>query len=192
MADQFVQLKFGTATAPGGADERRADLREVDVIEPAAHDKAADVLECLRAVPAARLVTSARAAQGWPGWTIILDGDVIPEQPSSLRDKGRFAKIPVLSGANEDEGGFFVAGKRLRPGPPTSDEDYAKSLAPVPFGDQILAAYPPRKFGDPDRTFASAVSDPSSGPAVDVSLIASSHAMQRNFIGGDSLASGPF
>jgi len=122
-------------------------------------DKAPDVLECLRAVPAARLVTSARAAQGWPGWTIILDGEVIPEQPKALRDKGKFAKIPVLSGANEDEGGFFVAGKRLRPGPPTSDEDYAKSLAPVPFGDQILAAYPARKLGDPDRTFASAVSD---------------------------------
>src|SRR5262249_10381504 len=36
--------------------------------------------------------------------------------------------------------------------------------------------------GQPNVT----VSEPSSGPAVDVSLIASSHAMQRNFIGGDS------
>jgi len=122
-------------------------------------DKEPDPLACLRAVPAARLVTSANASRGWPGWTITLDGYVLPEQPKALRDKGRFAKIPILSGATEDEGDFFIQILKFRPGPRYGEADYRKALEPVPFGDQILAAYPPDRKGSPDRTFGATVSD---------------------------------
>ena len=118
-------------------------------------DRGPTLLECLRAVPAEKLVTAAGAANGWAGWTVIVDGDVLPEQPRVLRDRGNVARIPILSGNTENEGGFFA---RRGPGGWT-EEEYRKALLSAPFGDEILAAYPPLRNGSADVTFAAAVSD---------------------------------
>jgi len=117
------------------------------------------LLACLRAVPASKLVTAAGAGRGWPGWTIILDGYVLPEQPRDLRERGDVAKIPVLSGNTENEGGFFTQMHAFRPGGGWTEDEYRKAVLPAPFGDEILAAYPPLKKGSPDDTFAAAMSD---------------------------------
>ena len=117
------------------------------------------LLACLRAVPASRLVTATASAQGWPGWTIILDGHVLPRQPRSMREQGKLARVPVLSGNTENEGGFFTLTHRLRPGGGWTEDDYRKTVSAAPSGDRILAAYPPLKKGSPDETFAAAVSD---------------------------------
>jgi para-nitrobenzyl esterase len=117
------------------------------------------LLECLRAVPAAKLVTAAGAARGWPGWTIILDGYVLPEQPKAARERGKVAMIPMLSGNTENEGGFFTQFNRLRPSGGWNEDEYRKAVLPAPFGNEILAAYPPLKYGSPDDTFAAAMSD---------------------------------
>lgn len=117
------------------------------------------LLDCLRAVPASKLVTAAASPQGWPGWTIILDGYVLPQQPQAAREQGKVAKVPVLSGATENEGGFFTATRTLRPGAGWSENDYRTNILAAPFGAEILAAYPPLKLGTPDATFAAAVSD---------------------------------
>ena len=117
-----------------------------------------NLLACLRAVPASSLVAAAASAQGWPGWTIILDGDVLPRQPRRMREAGKVARVPVLSGNTENEGGFFTLTRRLRPGGWTGD-DYRKATLAAPSGDRILEAYPPLKQGSPDETYAAAVSD---------------------------------
>jgi para-nitrobenzyl esterase len=122
-------------------------------------DRGPKLLACLRAVPAAKLVTAAGAEQGWPGWTIILDGSVLPEQPRALRERGKTAKIPILSGNTENEGGFFAQFNRLRPGGGWTEEEYRKAVLPAPFGDEILAAYPALKNRSPDDSYAAAVSD---------------------------------
>ncbi|MDP3853679.1 carboxylesterase/lipase family protein [Phenylobacterium sp.] len=122
-------------------------------------EKGPALLACLRAVPAAKLVAAAAKPGGWAGWTIILDGYVLPEQPRTLRENGKVAQMPVLSGTTENEGGFFTVGRRLRPGAGWTEADYAKNVSAAPFGAQILAAYPPLKHGAPDETFAVAVSD---------------------------------
>ncbi|MBK6411660.1 carboxylesterase family protein [Sphingopyxis sp.] len=117
------------------------------------------LLECLRAVPAAALVAAAGASRGWPGWTIILDGDVLPEQPRRMRELGKVARVPVLSGHTENEGGFFTAMRTIRPGAGWKEDDYRDAVSRAPFGAKILAAYPPHKYGSPDTTFATAVSN---------------------------------
>ncbi len=122
-------------------------------------DNGPKLLECLRRVPASALVAAAGAAKGWPGWTIILDGDVLPAQPRRMRELGKVARVPVLSGHTENEGGFFTAMRGLRPGGGWSEEDYRDNVSRAPFGTKILAAYPPLKYGSPDATFAKAVSD---------------------------------
>jgi len=117
------------------------------------------LLACLRAVPASRLVTATASPQGWPGWTIILDGQVLPRQPRWMREHGKVARIPVLAGNTENEGGFFTFGHRLRPGGGWTADDYRKTVSAAPSGARILAAYPPMAQGSPDATFAAAVSD---------------------------------
>lgn len=115
-------------------------------------------LACLREVPAEKLVTAGGGAS-WVGWTIILDGKVLPEQPKTRRENRKIAKIPVLSGATENEGGFFSVTHRFGPNGGWTPADYRASIEAAPQGSEILAAYPPEKAGTPDDTYALAVSD---------------------------------
>ena len=41
-------------------------------------------------------------------WTPIVDGLEIPDQPRFLFEQGAFSRVPVLLGANRDEGWTFV------------------------------------------------------------------------------------
>jgi len=118
-------------------------------------DRGPALLECLRAVPADKLVTAVGAAGGWAGWTIIVDGYVLPEQPRVLRERGAFAKIPIFSGNTENEGAFFFMARSTG----RTEEDYRKALLATPFGDKILAAYPPLRNGAADSTLTAAASD---------------------------------
>ena len=47
-------------------------------------------------------------------WTPIVDGFEIPDQPRLLFERGAFSHVPVMLGANRDEGWTFV--KRSFPG----------------------------------------------------------------------------
>lgn len=112
-------------------------------------------LDCLRAVPADKLVTAVGAAKGWVGWTVIVDGYVLPEQPRALRDRGAFARIPILSGNDANEGAFFFMTRSTG----RTEEDYRQAVLATPFGAEILAAYPPLRNGSADLTLTAAASD---------------------------------
>jgi len=56
------------------------------------------------------LNTTASASAPGP-WPPVLDGDFVADHPSSQLAAGRFVRVPILIGANTDEGSAFGAGK---------------------------------------------------------------------------------
>ncbi|KAH7091971.1 Alpha/Beta hydrolase protein [Paraphoma chrysanthemicola] len=67
---------------------------------------ASDTLECLRAVPYETI-----APFGYQGleWFHVIDGSLIPRYGQESLTQGKFAKIPLITGTNTDEG-FGVNG----------------------------------------------------------------------------------
>jgi len=63
-----------------------------------------DRLACLRGVVAAELFVKAR---GTAVWNPIVDGRFLTAYPSTLAREGKFIKVPMLIGANSDEGVSF-------------------------------------------------------------------------------------
>lgn len=69
----------------------------------------------------------------------IVDGLVLTEEPAEALDAGRFARVPVLAGANEDEGTVFQSLFG-----PTTPFSYAQ-IASVAYGSQaaeVLRLFP--------------------------------------------------
>lgn len=103
-------------------------------------------LACLRALPAATLnkaINSTSAsypmtlAQFWP----FKDDDIIADYGSKQLADGRFVKVPIIDGANSDEGSAFGA-----QGINTTEQlrKAIQAAAPVPdkLADELLKAYP--------------------------------------------------
>jgi para-nitrobenzyl esterase len=120
-------------------------------------DAAADVLACLRAVPADTLVqTTINSTE--TGW-VNIEPSVLPEDPfSKLQRLG--SPVPLLIGSNSDELAFtYVFGPTLDPG------DYATkvhtqfdSLA-AGAGDTILSLYPATDYTNPNYALNAVESD---------------------------------
>ncbi|WPG99140.1 Lipase 1 [Acrodontium crateriforme] len=63
-----------------------------------------DTLECLRKAPFDKLNSSiAKSA----GWNPIVDGDFLARWASIQLKEGKFVKVPIIDGANSDEGTAF-------------------------------------------------------------------------------------
>ncbi|KAF7365810.1 Carboxylic ester hydrolase [Mycena venus] len=60
-------------------------------------------LGCMKNVSTAELL-EAYATVGETGWTLIVDGDILPALPSVLFAQGDFAKLPFIAGDVLDEG----------------------------------------------------------------------------------------
>ena len=125
----------------------------------------ADVLACLRALPAADLAK--------PLWykrfgTDHLSGPVtgtstLPTDPMQLFADGKAAPVPVLIGINRDEFTLFVALRYLRVGREITAEEYPGVLADT-FGEPdsaaVLRHYPPeRHSGSVSLAYAAAATD---------------------------------
>ncbi len=81
-------------------------------------------LDCLRTLPLAELHAALNGTEANP-WAPVLDGDFIADHPyNQLRD-GRFPQIPILIGANSEEGTGFGFLERWV----SSDEDAAAAFA---------------------------------------------------------------
>jgi len=70
---------------------------------------ALDKLQCLREIPFATLNQFFNNTQ--PGtrqpWAPVIDGDFIPGKASILLAQGKYVPVPIISGANSDEGTTF-------------------------------------------------------------------------------------
>jgi para-nitrobenzyl esterase len=91
-------------------------------------------------------------------WTPIVNGVEIPDQPRYLFEAGAFSHVPVILGANRDEGWTFVS--RSFPSPLTLDQ-YAAAVESEfgPDATAVLSAYPADAFASANDALAAAAGD---------------------------------
>jgi carboxylesterase type B len=74
----------------------------------AALAKSNDTFDCLRSVNASVILDASSAATSGSLqqylWVPLLDGQLVPGLPSNVQKKGQFARLPVITGTNLDEG----------------------------------------------------------------------------------------
>ncbi|KAJ9425033.1 Alpha/Beta hydrolase protein [Fusarium oxysporum] len=64
-----------------------------------------DTLKCLRGI---KLLSTARTYRSYFYWAPTTDGDMFPDLPSKLYEKGEFVKVPLLSGSCTNEGSNYA------------------------------------------------------------------------------------
>ncbi|KAF2856445.1 alpha/beta-hydrolase [Plenodomus tracheiphilus IPT5] len=96
-------------------------------------------VQCLRKVPFPILnATMSGNLSTTGGFNPVIDGDFTRDYGSRALSKGAFVKVPLIVGANSDEGASFS------PYGINTTEQFKASLAPLPlpFQEAILNAYP--------------------------------------------------
>lgn len=106
----------------------------------------ASPLECLRALPAVQLnaaINMTSPTLNVTGFGPILDGDFIQKRTSLQLEAGEFVHVPIIEGANSDEGTAFS------PQGVNTTADFTRFLlnstrgsVPIDFANQLLQAYP--------------------------------------------------
>jgi len=110
-------------------------------------DVAADILQCLRDLPTADLLTAEQLINANTGRNIfgpIVDGVVVVSDPHTALMAETIGSIPIIVGATADEGANGQSGT-----PPANDFVYRARLTAIfdsPGGDQIYALYPTASF----------------------------------------------
>ena len=130
---------------------------------------ASQTADCLRHVRVADLVHNFPTA-AIPG---VIDGKILTESIGAALAHGRFARVPILNGINQDEELIFVAGLRLAvsggmfvpvPAPVTPDS-YQTDIAAVlgvlspERAAAVAAEYPLNAYPAPVLAFSTLVSD---------------------------------
>lgn len=118
------------------------------VVAAAGCDNAADVLQCLRDIPAADILSAAAAAAAAAGrnnlFGPIIDGVLVTTDPHTALQNEIAGSIPVIVGATANEGGGGLSGT-----PPADDATYRTRLTNIfgsPNDEQIYALYPTADF----------------------------------------------
>lgn len=83
---------------------------------------ATDKLQCLREVPFATLHSWMNSTGASLDWVPVIDGDFIQGKTSLQLAKGQFVQVPIISGANSDEGTAFA------PSPVNTEQDLLNIL----------------------------------------------------------------
>ncbi|KPV71564.1 uncharacterized protein RHOBADRAFT_47745 [Rhodotorula graminis WP1] len=96
-------LESGSSFTSSFADPEILQPRFDEVAKNAGCGDADDVLKCLRGVSLDTFNSSAAAYS----WSPVVDGGIIPAFPSDIVKNGSFVKVPLLIGANTDEGTAF-------------------------------------------------------------------------------------
>ncbi|MFD4630592.1 carboxylesterase/lipase family protein [Streptomyces sp. NPDC058284] len=115
-------------------------------------------LACLRRKPAKDILT----AQAGFDWGPVVGGAFLPVQPEEAYRKGSAARVPVLNGANSDEGRLFAFGQFDGQGRPLTAERYPAALTEAygpELGRRVLTAYPLAHYTSPTHAYAAALGD---------------------------------
>jgi para-nitrobenzyl esterase len=118
---------------------------------------------CLRAKPAAELV-AAEGSSPIPsvGWGTVPGSPILPALPAVAFATGRYLHVPLLQGANADDGRFLVGFEVDAHGKPLTAAQYPTAVQAL-FGasltPQVLAHYPLSVYPSPDLALASAETD---------------------------------
>ncbi|KAL4913716.1 Alpha/Beta hydrolase protein [Aspergillus aurantiobrunneus] len=98
-----------------------------------------DRIQCLREVPFLTLNATIDESIGTGTFAPTIDGDLVQNYGSQQLRKGQFVKVPIITGANSDEGASLGATGI------NTTEDFKATLSsflPSSFQDAILEAYP--------------------------------------------------
>jgi len=129
----------------------------------------ADTVNCLRRRDAQRLMDAFETNKTYPGGDLFQPADSIWELPPAVDQEfldqpvvqsmalGDVAKVPVIIGANKDEGGLFVYG----PSGPDDAKGYSAALNRR-YGTQaqdVLRQYPLEDFESPVQALAEVLGD---------------------------------
>lgn len=120
---------------------------------------AKDQLACLRSLD----YTTLFAAHPSVVWNPLLDGDFLQGYPSQLVERGQYVKVPIITGANTDEG-FAISGT------PNTEQDIfnsiftwrSYSLTP-PTVRRLLALYPDDPCTQPPYAITNCSTHPTRG-----------------------------
>ncbi|CAK7216759.1 hypothetical protein SCUCBS95973_002915 [Sporothrix curviconia] len=84
-----------------------------------------DRMACLRNASSASM--NAAINQTNPrGWFPVIDGDIVTEQPSRSLYVNKFVDVPIIIGANTDEGSYYMPSTKI-----TTDAEFADLVAIV-------------------------------------------------------------
>jgi para-nitrobenzyl esterase len=119
-----------------------------------------DTLRCLRGLSVQTIldhqqeVVAATAANFF-----VLDGVTGSTPPLEAISKGRFNRVPVLSGLTADEQAYFLP--EASTGRPLSEADYDKWARQIggPRAGEIMARYPINRYGSPSLAEIAAAED---------------------------------
>ncbi|OAG08678.1 alpha/beta-hydrolase [Paraphaeosphaeria sporulosa] len=123
--------------AQGGANKTQAAFDEIASQVGCASSTYR--LECLRNVPFDALnATMAGDLFNTAGFGVVTDGDFVQDYGSIQLSRGQFTKVPIMIGANSDEGASFA------PYGINTTEQFEASLSALPeaYRKDILKAYP--------------------------------------------------
>ncbi|WP_235990587.1 carboxylesterase/lipase family protein [Streptomyces ureilyticus] len=115
-------------------------------------------LACVRGKPAKEVL----AAQAGFNWGPVAGGDFLPVQPFEAYAKGAAARVPVLNGANQDEGRMFAFAQFDNNGTPLTAEQYPEVVRGVfgeEQGERVLQRYPLSDYPSPTLAYGTAYGD---------------------------------
>ncbi|MEV0115231.1 carboxylesterase family protein [Streptomyces sp. NPDC050844] len=118
----------------------------------------ATALACLRKKSAAEIL----AAQGGFDWGPVVGGDFLPVQPEEAYARGSASDVPVLNGANSDEGRLFAYAQFDGQGRPLTAEQYPGALTQAygeELGAKVLKRYPAAEHASPTHAYAASLGD---------------------------------
>ncbi|KAL6703349.1 hypothetical protein ACN47E_009767 [Coniothyrium glycines] len=125
-------------------------------------------LACLRQLPVEQLNTAINTTSAILNTTAFMpiwDGDFIQKRTSLQLEAGEFVHVPIISGANSDEGTAFSASPVN-----TTDDFYTYLTAggrggiPADLANQILEVYPDAPGVGPDANVVQSLGDARPGP----------------------------
>jgi para-nitrobenzyl esterase len=119
---------------------------------------AATAAACLRGRSAAELLATAGSVR----WSPDTGSRTFPARPADAFASGRFNHVPVLQGANHDEGRFFVALQFDARGAPMTAAEYPAQVAGLvgaAAAPRVLAQYPLSSYPSPGVAFATVRTD---------------------------------
>ncbi|WP_216587557.1 carboxylesterase/lipase family protein [Streptomyces brasiliscabiei] len=109
---------------------------------------------CLRGRSAEEIL----AAQAGLNWGPVVGGAFLPVQPARAYAEGAAAGVPVLNGANQDEGRLFAFARFDGAGAPLTAERYP-AVVRAEFGDRALDRYPLAGYASPTLAYAAVQGD---------------------------------
>jgi para-nitrobenzyl esterase len=131
--------------------------------------KTAAVATCLRSLSAAKIMSlQGTASANGPYVTgLMVDGKILPEQPFTAWQNGRFSRVPVMSGNARDEGAFTVSILEYfakRPVTAAEYESFVKATYQPPAyragtADRVLAQYPVSAYASPSLAYVAVSTD---------------------------------